>query len=218
MSHSCESSGNNSESFRHEFDSALADAISILSMLTDNPDGFIEAHTVLDRKLAGIIEKWKPPRVEREEARESAVAALKEFIAKSGVDVVPCEEPDIRRLCISIMNASGGYHDAIPRVDRIVEDTLIHLEHHGFSAKEAQELIRCLMGFETTDMRKMLDSISSENSIIHADFLRFMQKNGHGQIATRASNILENMLSVQSTPKPDAPGKSATILQFARNR
>ena len=218
MSHSCESSGNSSESFGHEFDSALTDAISVLSRLTENPEEFIRAHTKLDRRLSDIIEKWKPARVEREEAREKAVAAMKDFIAKSGVYVVPCQEPDIRRLCISLMNSSGAYDNAIPRLDRIVEDTLIHLEHHGFSSKEAQELIRCLMGFETIDMRKVLDAVAGENDIKHADFLRFMQKNGQGKIATRASNILENMLSVQSVPKPDMPKSPPTPLRSIRHR
>ncbi len=218
MSHSCGSTGVISESFMHEFDSALHDGVTRLTELAGDMLGFIEEQTALDGRLAGIIKRWDPPRCEVEEARKKAITLIGNIIVDNDVDVVRESEP--RKLCINLMRASGGYADdgaRIIRLNRIVEDTLMHLENRGFSPKEAEDLIRCLLGFGTTDIGKILDTMAEEKSLKYVGFLKFMQQNSHGTLSRRASNILENTLSVQSVARPDTPRKPSAPLRIIRH-
>jgi hypothetical protein len=182
-----------------EFDSVLNDGIPVLIGLSDDPDDFAEAHSKLNKRLNGVIDKWMPSPIESDIARKKATRLIKDIIDKTGADVRPCKDVDMRRLCIILMKATGGYDGVVPRLDHIIDDTLEHLEDH-FSRQEAKDILRSLFCFETTDMSKILDEIGKENNIKHADVLRFLQKYGHGAIARKASNILENMLSTQSVP------------------
>src|SRR5208283_1406829 len=129
MSHSCESTGIISDSFRSEFDSVLHEGVSRLTELAGDMKAFIEEQGRLDGRFKEIIKKWDPARCEVEEARKKAITLIGDVIVQNDVDVVPESNP--RKLCISLMKASGGYADdgvRVIRLDKIVEDALIHLE------------------------------------------------------------------------------------------
>src|SRR5271157_794011 len=117
MSHSCGSTGVISESFMHEFDSALHEGISRLTKLSGDTLAFIEAQRILDVKFTEIIRRWDPPRAEMEGARKKAITLIGDVIFQNDVHVVI--ESDPRNLCINLMRASGGYADNRVQVIRL---------------------------------------------------------------------------------------------------
>jgi hypothetical protein len=194
--------GFDGQAFRHEFDSALLDGMAEMKAHSEDPQSFYQAYQKLNNRLADIVEGSKPPRELIREFKSRAIEVIGEFIRGSGVDVGAYYEPDLRKLCISLMKATGAYDDAIPSLDRIIEDTLAHLQDKGgFTPKESKALVRDLMSFGTVDMNAIVDVISRSEDSRFTDFLRFIQKSGSDGLKAKSASALENIVSVQSKPK-----------------
>lgn len=208
MGNSCRifADGFDGEGFRREFDQVLASGIKRLKGHKEDDAGFRAAYERLEENLAGVLDRWKPPReIAQGAMRKAGSQVIEEVLAPLGIDCTS-DGQVVRRTCISIMKATEGFGSGTPRLDRLETDTVRHLETAGLERSEAQRLIRSMARLETTDIRDVMDGMD----LRHVDFLRFVAKNGTPpQLKESASEALDRILSVKST---------ATILPFRRER